>query len=673
MSSYKCYKTISIEDTEMIYSLLREKHPEKQINIEYDDNSKEYKIILTNLIYKSDPDVIINVDIKVIYGDSVTGDTPLLLKKDDKIYIETINNIFDEKKKIEYPGFKIFDKTIRLEKEYSTTDYKIWSDKGWVSIKKVIRHKCNKKIFKILTNTGCVKVTEDHSLLDENISIIKPKECNLETKLLNSYPVIFNENYDLISKNKAFIYGFFLRNGMCDKSSGLWELSSIDISILINLKNLVKKEYIDSNIIIHRNSCGYYKLSINNSENMVKEYRYKFYDIEYKKVPVEILNSNNEIIKTFCDGYFACNGCKKDKEETEFINIDNKSQIGTAGLYYLMKKLGYNVLITKDDKKIIITKNKHIEISNKIKKIELLEENFNDYVYDIETDIGRFQAGVGDIIVKNTDSIFLELKFNREDFVKNRQDTFKLAELCGENITHKIFNRQPVVLEFEKVFQPFILLTKKRYIGKKYEDMQDPFKLKAIIKSGIAVTRRDYCKMVKKCYTQVIDCIVDENNDSIDNISQSIELYKSYVDKIDNYQIDQSDLIISAMLAKSYKTRPVHLQLAEKLKQRKEEIQIGERVQYIYIENTSSEIKKKSELGEDPEYAKKNGLKYNRGCYLTQLAKPLLGFFLVILVNHQELLEDLIEMTNNKLLEYNEPRLKKSDYLLPISKDEEIE
>ena len=51
---------------------------------------------------------------------------------------------------MDYPEFKSFDKTIRLDKEYSlTNDYKVWSDIGWVNIKKVIRHKCNKKIYKI--------------------------------------------------------------------------------------------------------------------------------------------------------------------------------------------------------------------------------------------------------------------------------------------------------------------------------------------------------------------------------------------------------------------------------------------------------------------------------------------------------------------------------------------
>lgn len=683
----KSYKTTSVEDTEMIYSLLREKYPDKQVNIEYNDNTKEYKLILTNEDFKSDPNIPLNVSIKIIYGDSVLGDSALLLRDpvSKLIYIETIQSIFDENKKVEYAGFKMFDKSVRLEKEYSTTDYQIWTDQGWSNIKKVIRHKCDKKIYKVLTHTGCVKVTEDHSLLDENLNIITPKECIVGTKLLQSYPDSneFNSSITSISKDRAFIYGFFYGDGSCDRyecPSGLkysWALNNSDKKILKKLKKLLKKEYPDNIPVVYDTieSSGVYKLTMNNPKFLIDEYRKKFYDSDrYKKVPTEILNSKDEIVQSFFDGYFAADGCRKDKEIIGCTRFDNKGQIGSAGLYYLMKRLGYNVsLNTRTDKekmfRISVTKMKQRKIANKIKKIELISEKIDNFVYDLETECGRFQAGVGNIIVKNTDSIFAEIKFNRDDFRNNRIDTFKIASLCGDIISDEIFKRPPIFLEFEKVFQPFILLTKKRYIGKKYEDTRDPFKLKAIIKSGIAVTRRDYCKMVKKCYTQVIDCIVDENNDSIDNISQSIEIYKRYMDRIDNYQIDFDDLIVSAMLAKSYKTRPVHVQLAEKLKARKEEVQVGDRIQYMYIENTSKEIKKKSELGEDPIYAKKNSLKYNRGCYLSQLAKPLISFFKVILVNHKELLEDLIESTNIKLIEYGEPKLKPSDYILPIGED----
>jgi hypothetical protein len=693
------YQTVSIEDTEMIYSLLREKFPGRQIQIEYNDNTKEYTLSVTDELFKEDPEVPLDIKIKIVYGDSVTSDTPLLLKNPitSQIHIETISKIFDEKKSIEYPGFKMFDKTLRLEKAYSITDFQVWTDIGWQNIKKVIRHKTDKKIYKVSTDTSVVKVTEDHSLLDENKNILKPIDCNTESRLLTSYPNCFNQSVNSISKNKAFIYGFFYSNGIYDYHESIWELNATDLNVLNILKDLLEKEYKNS-LIATVESYGLYKytLTVNDSKDLINEYKSKFYDniTNNKKVPIEILNSNNEIIQSFLDGYNIEKGSRKD---TDFF----EEQIGSAGLYYLMKKLGHNnvSLNTINDK----TRDNQQIISNKIKKIEL-QELTNDFVYDLETDCGRFQAGVGDIIVKNTDSIFIKMKFNRDDHVKNREDTFKLATICGDNLTNDIFNRHPIVLEFEKVFQPFVLLTKKRYIGNKFENMKDPFKMKETTTAGIAITRRDFCNMVKKCYKEIIDVIMSNKSNSLEN---AVEIYKSYIDRIENYQIDLDNIIVSAQIGKEYscknckkktewilkcdkchtlnpqahkicqgmiKGKPCkkvfecvhtfslgHINLAQRMLYRNEQVQVGDRIQYLLVE-TNDPKAQKSELAEDPVYFQKNKLKYNRGCYLEQLGKTILAFFKITLKDNQYLLDDAIQYTNEKLLEVGAKKLKPSDY-----------
>ena len=304
-------------------------------------------------------------------------------------------------------------------------------------------------------------------------------------------------------------------------------------------------------------------------------------------------------------------------------------------------------------------------------------------------------------IYGDTDSIFLSIKFNRKDFEQNRKDAFKLAIQCGDNITNDVFKRPPIDLEFEKVYQPFILLTKKRYIGKKYEDTRDPMKFKTLTTSGIAITKRNYCNMVKKCYKQVIDIIMDSSD-----LDEAISVYKAYIDRIDNYQIDQEDLVISAQIGKEYscktckkkvewiikcdkcktlnpkmdpickgtlKNKPCnkkfeclhtfslgHINLAQKFLYRNDEISIGDRIQFIYVENETTNVK--SELTEDPTFAKNNNIKYNRGCYLEQLAKSIMGFFKVVLQNEDELIDDLLEFTNEKLVEYGSIKLKISDF-----------
>ena len=713
------YKVNNVNDLELVYSILRDENPTKQIDITFNYNTKEYFIELTNKKYISDPEVPLDLTIEVIYGDSVTGDTPLLLRKNNSVYIETIQSIFDENKKIDYPEFKLFDKTesIKLEKEYSTTNYQIWSNNGWTNINKVIRHKTDKKIYKILTHTGCVKVTEDHSLLNENNEIIKPLECNIGTKLLTSYPICDDVAENNVSKDKAFIYGFFYGDGSCDRyecPSGIkysWALNNSDMAILNNLKERLQKEYPNSKPIIYDTieSSGVYKLSINNQKNMVEEYRHKFYDSErYKKVPTEILNSDLEIIQSFFDGYWAADGCRKDKENIGCTRFDNKGQIGSAGLYYLMKKLGYDVsLNTRIDKekmlRISITKQKQRKLSNEIKKIELLDTDPNTkFVYDIETECGRFQAGVGDIIVKNTDSIFIRFKYNREDFDKNRLDTFRLATLCGAKLTNEIFKRPPIEMEFEKVFQPFVLLTKKRYIAKKFENPKDPFQLKGIDAKGIALTRRDYCNMVKKCYKQIIDTIMDSDPDTQKLIDKSIEEFKVYIDKIERYDLEMEDLVISAQIAKEYSCKHckkkvewvircscktlnpsklekclkckksfeclhsfslAHINLAQNMLRRNEEIQIGDRLSYAFVESEDKKAQK-FDLAEDPKYIKENSLKINRLCYLEQLAKPILALYKIVLKDNSDVLDDLIHHVNTRMILFGGKAFKLSDFKL---------
>jgi len=114
-------------------------------------------------------------------GDSITGDTPLTLKSPNGQII--VKNIEDLTTDFIQEGVK----------EYGQTDYEIWTDKGWTRIKHIMRHKTIKKMFRILTHTGCVDVTEDHSLILKDGCEISPKECEVDDQLLHSFP-LFEEN-----------------------------------------------------------------------------------------------------------------------------------------------------------------------------------------------------------------------------------------------------------------------------------------------------------------------------------------------------------------------------------------------------------------------------------------------------------------------------------------------
>lgn len=546
------FKTKTINDTEKVYTILRELFPNNQIDIQFNYDTKEYTLNVSKLEYKSDPQIPLDITIKVVYGDSVSYDTPILLKHNNKIFIKTIENIYNPNKTIKYPFFNFFScLNLSNDKEYSLTDYQVWTDSGWCNIKKVIRHKTSKNMYRINTLCGCVDVTEDHSLLDINLNKLKPTQLDNTIQLLHSFPnYIRIPDYD----------------------------NTLITDLETHSKDKFKDKFQAQQVYYNLKTCGIQK-------NIV-------YDNGYYYFTNQVFNGdyNNYILS--------------------------------------ITPLG---------------KTEH-------------------YVYDLETDFGRFQAGIGELIVKNTDSVMVSINFNRDDYLQNRKDSFKIAIDCGNKLTNQVFNRPPIEMEFEKIFQPFILLTKKRYIGYKYDNVNNPDKSKGLDVKGIALTRRDYCLMVKECYNKIINELV---NDGYNGIDKSLEIFKQYIKDIDEYKIDIDKLVLSAQLAKSYKTRPVHVILAEKLKKRKEEVQIGDRIPYIFIEMDGVKLAK-SELGEDPVYAKQHNLKYNRLCYLEQLSKPILGFYKVVLQPSQ--ISSLLDYVNTFVLKYDGSKFKFSDFVLDEGK-----
>ena len=125
-----------------------------------------------------------------IYGDSVASYCPIYIK--DETGVVEICSIENVARK--YGGnvwVPCFEKG-RQGKEvcnlYSIhLNIKTWTDKGWTTLLRVIRHKLgfHKKMVRIITGGGSVDVTDDHSLLRVDGTEISPSECSIGQELLH--------------------------------------------------------------------------------------------------------------------------------------------------------------------------------------------------------------------------------------------------------------------------------------------------------------------------------------------------------------------------------------------------------------------------------------------------------------------------------------------------------
>jgi len=129
------------------------------------------------------------------YGDSVTGDTPVLCMKDGVIHILPIEELklLSDGEWTEYPLFKL-DGSDRRDKEKidirGQDELKVWCGEphGWQALRKIIRHKVEKDIFRVATRNGVIDVTEDHSLLSPSGKKLRAGDVNAGDSLMTSFP-----------------------------------------------------------------------------------------------------------------------------------------------------------------------------------------------------------------------------------------------------------------------------------------------------------------------------------------------------------------------------------------------------------------------------------------------------------------------------------------------------
>lgn len=562
---------------------------------------------------------------RVIYGDSVTPDTPILLLDPEKniIFVKTIDTIGCAVKP--YVQFKCDDPALTEKQQDDNICYKVWTDKGWAEIKRVIRHKTNKKIYEIITKQSYVKVTEDHSLLDIDGNQIKPAQCKIGTRLLHNGEF---ESFRSISYTSTSMY---------------------------------KKNYY--------------------GKGNVQEKKKENCNEKYFKEHFEDVGDQIDILKYNCANYGIYDFLEGDKKEQEYI-LRYKDKKRALELYYACKSLGYYTSIE-------IYKNRRIHIrASKIRpedygdydKIIAINDLgcIDDYVYDLETDVGHFHAGIGSLIVKNTDSVFFSPKIHNvitKQIMTNKaclRVSIELGILAGE-VIGKILP-EPEDLEYEKTFWPFIILTKKRYVGNLYETEFESFKQKSM---GIVLKRRDNAKIVKIVVGGIVDYVLNGKfgDTNVTNRNKgAINYTRTLLKKIlqGKYPIDK--YIITKTLRSNYKgikmtddekgeqgqkgswhwedvSCPLaHVTLCQRMAKRNpgNKPESNDRIPYVYV-IPNGKVKLQADRIEDPNYVIEKQIELDYQFYITnQIMKPALQFLEHIAVSPEKIFNDYINKEINR-------------------------
>ena len=218
----------------------------------------------------------------------------------------------------------------------------------------------------------------------------------------------------------------------------------------------------------------------------------------------------------------------------------------------------------------------------------------------------------------DTDSVFVHMPRTLVDG-KTNEETVEKAHEMGEIMANYVtkFFLDPVFLEYEKTYLPFLLLKKKRYVGMKNE----PGLPRKLHIKGLESVRRDYAPLLVDTQKKVLNAIVKEQD-----VSKACAIIKDVVKRLKMNQIPIDMLIMSKKLSRpveQYKAKAPHVQLTKRLmKENPDKAPVsGDRVPFVIYTGTGGT----SDRACTPEEITAGKYMVDRDYYLEkQLMKPLL-------------------------------------------------
>lgn len=193
------------------------------------------------------------------------------------------------------------------------------------------------------------------------------------------------------------------------------------------------------------------------------------------------------------------------------------------------------------------------------------------------------------VIYGDTDSVFLTLA----DADLSFPDVFRLGREMAA--TASALFPPPILLEFEKVYYPLLLVGKKHYTGMKYEDPDKPGKVDV---KGLACIRKDICPFLRERCMKVINLLLAFSN------QQALAVARTAAVDLLSANVPLDQLILSRQLADEYKTdKHAHVQVARLIEQRNPGAKpvTGDRVAFVYVESGDRQAKG-YERAEDPDW-----------------------------------------------------------------------
>ena len=193
-------------------------------------------------------------------------------------------------------------------------------------------------------------------------------------------------------------------------------------------------------------------------------------------------------------------------------------------------------------------------------------------------------------IYGDTDSVFvdfakyIESKHGTDLTIEERmQYSMDYSIEAGEHVTSLL--KEPQELEREKQFYPFIIFSKKRYVGNKYEYNITDFKQTSM---GIVLKRRDNAPATKEIYGGIINILLNKCD-----MSEAVRFFQKKIGILLRGEMPFESFIITKSIRTGYAdpTKISHKMLADRMYERDpgNKVQCNTRIPFLYIDDLDLE------------------------------------------------------------------------------------
>ncbi|ASJ08505.1 hypothetical protein A3L11_04365 [Thermococcus siculi] len=562
---------------------------------------------------------------KVLYADSVTGDSEVIIRKNGRIEFIPIEKLFE---KVDY---KIGEKEYHVLSNVEALTLDNNGKLAWRKVPYVMRHKTEKKIYRVwLTNSWYLDVTEDHSLigylntskvkpgrpLKDRLCEVKPLELGKLAKSLITPRAPLSRN---IKPNETAVrfwelVGLLVGDGNWGGSSN-WAKYYVGLAcgedkeeIAEKVLEPLKREGVISNYYDKSKKGDVSVLSKGLARFMLKYFKD---DEGNKRIPEFMFNLPMEYLEAFLRGLFSADGTVSVRRGVPEVRLTTINDSLARDVRKLLWLVGISNSIFREqnpnryDGKSSGTYSKHIRIKNKvqfarrigfilerkqeklvknlkesaykrrafkyefditpIKKVE--EITYDGYVYDIEVE-GTHRFFANGILVHNTDGFFATIPGEDAETIKKRAMEFLKyinAKLPGA-----------LELEYEGFYRRGFFVTKKKYAVIDEEGK--------ITTRGLEIVRRDWSEIAKETQARVLEALLKDGD-----VEEAVSIVKEVTEKLSKYEVPPEKLVIHEQITrelKDYKATGPHVAIAKRLAARGVKIRPGTVISYIVLKGS---------------------------------------------------------------------------------------